>query len=52
MPAAQTILETRPKGPIFLAKMPAGDYVIQVTSEGQTLTRKATSRHRAWRPSR
>jgi hypothetical protein len=36
------LVETKPNGPIFLAKMPAGDYVIQVNAEGQTLTRKAT----------
>jgi hypothetical protein len=36
------VIEVRPNGPIFLAKMPAGEYVIQATAEGQTMTRKVT----------
>src|SRR5262245_40049917 len=36
----QRVLEIHPSGPIFLAKMPGGEYVIQATAEGQTLTRK------------
>jgi hypothetical protein len=36
------MLEIEPSGPIFLAKMPAGEYVVQATAEGQTLTRKVT----------
>jgi hypothetical protein len=37
-----SLLEVEPSGPIFLAKMPGGEYVIQATAEGQTLTRKVT----------
>jgi hypothetical protein len=40
--AGMTVLELRPSGPLFLAKMPAGQYVIQATAEGRTLTRKVT----------
>jgi len=36
------VLEIEPSGPIFLAKMPAGEYVVQASAEGQTLTRKVT----------
>lgn len=38
----KTVLAIKPEGPIFLAKMPSGEYVIQATAEGQTLTRKVT----------
>lgn len=37
-----TVLEVRPNGPLFLAKMPAGQYVVQATAEGRTMTRKVT----------
>jgi hypothetical protein len=40
--AGTTALEIRPSGPLFFAKMPAGQYVIQATAEGQTLTKKVT----------
>ena len=36
------MVETKPNGPIFLDKVPPGDYVIQVNAEGQTMTRKVT----------
>jgi hypothetical protein len=36
------VIQVRPNGPIFLAKLPAGEYVVQATAEGQTLTRKVT----------
>ena len=36
------VLEIVPNGPIFLAKVQPGEYVIQVDAEDQTLTRRVT----------
>jgi hypothetical protein len=37
-----TVLQTRPDGPVFLAKLPAGDYVVHATAEGQSQSRKVS----------
>jgi hypothetical protein len=37
-----TVLETRPDGPVFLAKLPPGEYVIHASAEGQSQTRKVS----------
>ena len=37
-----TVLDTRPDGPVFLAKLPAGDYVIHATAEGQSQSRNVS----------
>jgi hypothetical protein len=40
-PHGATVLDIRPNGPMLLAALPPGDYVIHATAEGQSLTRKA-----------
>ena len=35
----QEILETEADGPLFFAKLPAGNYTVQATTMGRTLTR-------------
>ena len=37
-----TVLDTRPDGPVFLAKLPPGDYVIHATAEGQSQSRNVS----------
>jgi hypothetical protein len=38
--SGKTVLDVKPSGPILLAKMPSGDYVINATAEGQKRMKK------------
>ena len=37
-----TVLDIRPNGPVLLAALPPGEYVIRATAEGQSQSRKAS----------
>ena len=38
----RALVSTQPEGPIFLAKMPPGEYTVSATAEGTTQTRKVS----------
>ena len=40
-PRGATVLDIQPNGPMLLAALPPGEYVIRATAEGQSMTRKA-----------
>ena len=40
--SGKALVTTQPEGPIFLAKVPPGDYTVRATAEGTTQTRKVS----------
>ena len=40
--SGKALVSTQPEGPIFLAKMPPGEYTVYATAEGTTQTRKVS----------
>jgi hypothetical protein len=41
-PSGKEVLVDQAQGPIFMAKLPAGTYVVEATFEGNTMKRKVT----------
>ena len=40
--SGKALVATQPEGPIFLAKLPPGEYTVRATAEGTTQTRKVS----------
>lgn len=40
--SGKALVSTQPDGPIFLAKLPPGEYTVRATAEGTTQTRKVS----------